>query len=70
MLYSHGENMRTWPHWRTACADLRPRLEHDRLQAAFQHMRGGGEADGTGAQDGDGLLGLFRASGMALLLFY
>ena len=47
-------------------ADLGAGLEHDRLHAAFQHMRGGGKADRAGAQDGDGLR---LVSGMALLLF-
>ena len=36
-------------------ANLRAGFEDDRLHAAFQHVRGGGEADGACAQDGDGL---------------
>jgi len=28
-------------------------FQHDRPEAAFQNMRGGGEADWTGSDDGD-----------------
>ena len=36
-------------------ADIVAGFQHDRLQAALQHMRGGGEADRAGADDRDGL---------------
>ena len=49
-------------------ADLRPGLEHDRLHAAFEHVRRGGEADGACAQDGDGLR-LVQRVGHGLLQF-
>ena len=60
MLYSQGENMRTWPHWRTACPACGPGFEHDRFHAALQHVGGGGEADRARAQDGDGLASVQR----------
>jgi hypothetical protein len=37
-------------------ADRRAGLDHDGLQPAFQEMRRGGEAHGTGADHGDFLL--------------
>ena len=55
MAYSHGENMRHVAPLAHGVADLRAGLEHDRLHAAFKDVRRGGEADGAGAQDGDGL---------------
>jgi hypothetical protein len=48
-------------------------LEHHRLHAAFQHVRGGGETDRAGAQDGDGLRlgrGLADGVGHRLLLSF
>ena len=38
-------------------ADLRARLEHERLEAAFEQVRGGGESDGPGADHGHGIWG-------------
>ena len=37
-------------------ADTRSGLEHDERLAARREMRGGGESDGTAADDGDGIL--------------
>jgi hypothetical protein len=51
-------------------ANLRPGLEHDRLHAAFQHVRGGSETDGARAQDGDGLGPGAGGVRHGVLLFY
>ena len=54
MLYSQGENRRTWPQSRTLAATVGAGLVDLHGQAAPDQVGGGGQADGACADDGNG----------------
>ncbi len=54
MLYRHGENTRTCPHWRTAAPARVAGLQDEERQSALGEVRGGGQPDRAGADHDDG----------------